>query len=626
MPAPTFDFDLFGSGETLHARKDNFNANMNTALTTMFNDLLRNQGKIFGSRAAAVSFGQGELPSLISRIITVESNTLVVRSPESQEDALFGSSPYWGVSFRVGAGEAFSVMGVIPLINVGGTANAITADMHSFAANLGIQINERIKFMLIPVQANTGNVTLQVTGDSAARRVLDTRAAELPAGFLQANRPTLIQRMGTGANAVYRVINDVGRKDLDDLGQQTDASATEIRTLASAADERSQDALATANLSMETLSWLAAQVNDLRNAAQNQERVMTTYTLPLTQVNTTPTVIIQPGEVTDLKLVNRSGSETIGIAFGDAPASVASCPIVLGPGEPTGAVLDTSKIPTVAGPIYAIASGNAQLSGTFSVPLDSANPNWETDFQDLVDRMVSAGASVPSLPWQEAYRRLYSALRRENLLNTAGIFVPAAHALGAALVNWAGSNTMTIGGGTPSFTEKLGFSYDGVDDFHDTGVNLNAYFSGGAPQQVGAAVWSGNSPIGTQRAALGDGAFELHPTRTATVVAGVGWMTSNATDLLTTPTNGFVAISRSAADRYTMYGPGAAGVVHLRSAINFVPNRNIYMGATNSNAGVGKFFNGNVKAAIMGRSFSTAQIRAAQVAFDQYFKRIEGIA
>ncbi|RQP07554.1 MAG: hypothetical protein D1H97_02150, partial [Paracoccus sp. BP8] len=255
--------------------------------------------------------------------------------------------------------------------------------------------------------------------------------------------------------------------------------------------------------------------------------------------------------------------------------------------------LDLDTIP--ATPIYVIATASADVAGTFSVPLHEPNPNWETDFQALVARMVSAGAPMPNLPWQDAYRRLYSALRRENILSRmGGLFVTAAHAESAALVNWSGSNVMTVGGGAPS--------------------------------SVAAAVWTTRLPIGTQRAALGDGGFELHPTRYTTAVAGVGWMVSSATDLLENLADiGFVGVSRSALDRYTMYGPGASGEVKMREAINFLPNRPAYMGATNSTVGVSKFFAGTVRAAMLGRSLNSVQMLAAQAAMSRYFKQIEAL-
>ena len=60
-----------------------------------------NVGKTFVSRAAAVSFGQGNLPSSLGQIETREGDYLVLRSPTAfSDDPLFETNPRWGVMGR----------------------------------------------------------------------------------------------------------------------------------------------------------------------------------------------------------------------------------------------------------------------------------------------------------------------------------------------------------------------------------------------------------------------------------------------------------------------------------------------------------------------------------------------
>ena len=68
---------------------------------------LANTGKMFGSRAGAVSVGQAGLPAALGRIITLENDNLVYRADNaSGDDPLFPTPPHWGVVLRVPSREA----------------------------------------------------------------------------------------------------------------------------------------------------------------------------------------------------------------------------------------------------------------------------------------------------------------------------------------------------------------------------------------------------------------------------------------------------------------------------------------------------------------------------------------
>lgn len=65
----------------------------------------QNSGKVFTSRAAALSVGQTELPGALGLIFTVEgasNETLAIRSfSNASDDPLFETQPRWGVAMRV---------------------------------------------------------------------------------------------------------------------------------------------------------------------------------------------------------------------------------------------------------------------------------------------------------------------------------------------------------------------------------------------------------------------------------------------------------------------------------------------------------------------------------------------
>ncbi|MFC3169213.1 hypothetical protein [Paracoccus fontiphilus] len=402
------------------------------------------------------------------------------------------------------------------------------------------------------------------------------------------------------------------------LAQARQADA-EVLTVAALADERAQKTEKRLDLTAERFDALIARIGALEENQNAQEQSeMTAYSLAAT-AGTSASVLVAAGPVTDLKLVNKSGTATVGIKFGTAPAGLGDAGVLpLGP----GGALDLDTIP--ATPIHVIASDTADIVGSFSVPLHEPNPNWETDFQAIITRMVAAGADTPNLAWQDAYRRLYSALRRENILSRmGGLFVLATHGIGAGRVNWAGTGTMSVGGGAPAFVAKRGYAFDG-NDYFDSGVNLNAF--GLSPTQASALVWAETtSPAGGQ-AAAGDGGFELLPTLSASSGGARSWSPDTAVDTLTGLNGvGFVGITRAAPDRFTLYGPGAAGEVKTRSALGFVPARTFYVGATNSSTGVGKFYNGTIRAVMAGHALNAVQVLAAQAALSRYFKQIEAL-
>ena len=74
-------------------------------------------------------------------------------------------------------------LGVIPLTNIGGTANAITADMTSGTPVASLNANSTVSFT--PSASNTGSpVTLFVAGDQA-RLLRGEDGGDIPVGYLR---------------------------------------------------------------------------------------------------------------------------------------------------------------------------------------------------------------------------------------------------------------------------------------------------------------------------------------------------------------------------------------------------------------------------------------------------------
>ena len=100
-------------------------------------------------------------------------------------------------------------LGVIPLTNIGGTANAITADMTSGTPVASLNANSTVSFT--PSASNTGSpVTLFVAGDQA-RLLRGEDGGDIPAGYLKASRFYIAQRFG----AHWKIIS--GGATYDDL-------------------------------------------------------------------------------------------------------------------------------------------------------------------------------------------------------------------------------------------------------------------------------------------------------------------------------------------------------------------------------------------------------------------------
>lgn len=103
---------------------------------------------------------------------------------------------------------------IIPLVNIGGTGNAITADLAAPAVAAGVTVTGRLSVRYIPAATNSNDgetdVTLFVAGDEP--RILRTEdGARLPAGYFVVGRAYTLDRRG----ATWRVsLGGTARADL----------------------------------------------------------------------------------------------------------------------------------------------------------------------------------------------------------------------------------------------------------------------------------------------------------------------------------------------------------------------------------------------------------------------------
>lgn len=397
-----------------------------------------------------------------------------------------------------------------------------------------------------------------------------------------------------------------------DRGRRESLDALGVALLAEERAQANESAL------ILTAARFDALIARLETLEASQDTEMTTYAISAT-AGTAASVIVAAGPIQRIQLQNRSLESRVGIAFGSAPASLAAAAYVL---EPGGA-LDTALI--AATPIYIIADGVAQVEGAFAVPLNAPNPNWEVDFQAIIGRMVSNGAPTPDALWQSAYRSLYSAFRRENILSRVrGLYVLGAHASGAARINWAGAVNLAVAAGAPEFMGKQGYKFNGASYF-TSGISLG---DTATTLDASAGVWPGVEDQTTTAAAMGDGVFELQPNRSATEAGVRGWSGSTSVDTSVAPFYGsFLGAVRVSPDQFSTYLSGGRGEIETRAYISgYTTPRPVFIGATNNSTGViDKLYNGVIRAAMFGQSLSAAQMLAAQAAMSRFFKEIEAI-
>jgi hypothetical protein len=90
--------------------------------------------------------------------------------------------------------------------------------------------------------------------------------------------------------------------------------------------------------------------------------------------------------------------------------------------------------------------------------------------------LLSEFNTKPSSAFIAAIDAFIGTLIANNIMyETSGLWVPAAADAQSATLNWANPafHALTVGGGAPSFTRLVGFSYNGTSDYHTSGLKLS---------------------------------------------------------------------------------------------------------------------------------------------------------
>lgn len=140
-----------------------------------------NAGPIMASRNDAAA----RLPSVandIQYVFSLEDGGLVIRGRNAATDAIFASQPLWGIVQRQDV-NTLSQGTIIPLSNVGGTANAITADTPTNYPNPSFVGGKLFRVTLLGPNT-ASNPTITVNG--VTRQIRDADLSVLPIGALKA--------------------------------------------------------------------------------------------------------------------------------------------------------------------------------------------------------------------------------------------------------------------------------------------------------------------------------------------------------------------------------------------------------------------------------------------------------
>ncbi|WP_411836695.1 hypothetical protein [Paracoccus sp. ME4] len=123
-----------------------------------------------------------------------------------QQDA---TGAWWGRAFQLSdVRNVLQNAGVFNLRNIGGTANAITAELPVAAINAGIVIDTETTIEVVPVLANTtAGPTLRI-GTDIARTIKTELGAAAPANFLRPGVPMQFRRVNADWRAFASVTSD----------------------------------------------------------------------------------------------------------------------------------------------------------------------------------------------------------------------------------------------------------------------------------------------------------------------------------------------------------------------------------------------------------------------------------
>ena len=374
---------------------------------TLRSDMSVNSGLIFATRQLAVDAGQLALFPAIGRIVTIEGSSIVYRGPGMTTDALFSTYPQWGVATRVDTAAAIRNSGVLPLVNIAGTGDAITADLHQSILDAGVTaLSALSEVEYIPAQTNAAaNPKITIAGVEYDIRGPNGEA--WPAqGFVtgrsyKLRRRNLILRVSTGdvtsaemtAERLARIrgVAQAGFVTLTNVAGTGDVITAEMP--AGFAD----DGISAANLRGAQFVAVATNTGPvtLNIDGQGAVGVFTSQNANL------PAGYIQPGRFYTLtKLANRWRITAGDVAKGDLDAEVAARAMadthtlsgIAGTGDAISASLPVGV--TLSGGMRLAFSPIAANTGAATISINGSAP---IGIRDPMNAVLQAGDLLPGM-------------------------------------------------------------------------------------------------------------------------------------------------------------------------------------------------------------------------------------
>ena len=212
---------------------------LNTAIdlvNELITAVMKNGGKIFATREEAFLFGQENLPVTLGRIFTANMDFLELRgSGNDTNDPLFTTPPYWGVLERYPRrallANGLRDYGIIQLINIGGSGDAIIAELGTLLVAAGVTaLSTSSEVAYIPTQTNMeANPTITIGEQTFGIRNADGGA--WPAGGFVVGRSYKLRRRNTvlrvssGDSTSVDLSSEIDARIAGDLAVRTDLLA-----------------------------------------------------------------------------------------------------------------------------------------------------------------------------------------------------------------------------------------------------------------------------------------------------------------------------------------------------------------------------------------------------------------
>jgi hypothetical protein len=212
---------------------------------------------------------------------------------------------------------------------------------------------------------------------------------------------------------------------------------------------------------------------------------------------------------------------------------------------------------------------------------------------------------------------LIRALKREGVWFSLDLLqVYCAGDAAAALLNWVkpGSNTATVGAGSPTFTPNLGYTFNGTTDYLNTNFTPNTHgvaMKGGAPVNMMGAAYERTNISSGSYALAGQNAtgqsFSLRPRGSSNLMA-IGVNCSATTMGSITDSRGLTVAQREADDTISVFKNGALsttnGTVQSASVLSSQP---LYVAARNNNSTADSFRASTIGAVAAGARLNPGQ-------------------